>query len=171
MTQKYLKNKRIISGRAIARILAEHKKVFIRFLEAREKKGAFWNIKENIVEQFIDETKKDIPEYLSATIPAVMVQGAKENIEKWKTLLPSGYSLAFDLPTSPASNYVRALIDLHLSDYQGSILKTTRDELRTIIANGLDDKLSYGDIAKRISETDPFVFSKSRGKLIAVNEI
>lgn len=79
--------------------------------------------------------------------------------------------MAFDLPTSPASIYIRDLIDLNLSTRDGSTLKTTRDELRRIIADGLDDGKSYGQIAKEIREVDPFVFSKTRAKLISVNEI
>jgi uncharacterized protein with gpF-like domain len=58
-----------------------------------------------------------------------------------------------------------------LSQRNGSILKTTRDELRTLIANGIEEWESYGSIAKKIREVDPFVFSKARAKTIAVNEI
>lgn len=39
------------------------------------------------------------------------------------------------------------------------------------MADGLDSKLSYSDIAKQIQEVDPFVFSETRAKLISVNEI
>lgn len=38
MTQKYLKNKRITSGRAIYKILERWKKDFVKRLEARESK-------------------------------------------------------------------------------------------------------------------------------------
>lgn len=62
-------------------------------------------------------------------------------------------------------------MDLYLSERDGSILKTTRDELRRIISKGLEEGQSYGEIAKQIQETDPFVFSKYRAKLIAVNEV
>jgi uncharacterized protein with gpF-like domain len=58
-----------------------------------------------------------------------------------------------------------------LSQRNGSILKTTRDELRQLIADGIREGQSYGEIAKQIRETDPFVFSKARAKTIAVNEI
>ena len=171
MTQKYLKNKRITSGRAIYKILERWKKDFVKRLEDRESKGAFYEMKDDIVDGFIADIKYDLPEYFESELPPVMKQGAKGNIAKYSDLLPTGYSLAFDLPTSPASNYVRDLVDLHLSTRDGSTLKTTRDELRRIIADGLDDQGSYGSIAKNIRELDPFVFSKTRAKLIAVNEI
>lgn len=171
MTQKYLKNKRITSGRAIYKILERWKKDFIKRLEKEESKGAFYELKEDLVEWFIGEIKYDLPNYLEEEIPKVMEVWAKANITKYSALLPTGYSLAFDLPTSPASNYVRDLVDLHLSTRDGSTLKTTRDELRRIIADWLDNNGSYGSIARDIQELDPFVFSKTRAKLIAVNEI
>lgn len=58
-----------------------------------------------------------------------------------------------------------------ISNEDGSITKTTRDELRRLLSNGIDEGMSYGEIAKQIQETDPFVFSKYRAKLIAVNEV
>jgi hypothetical protein len=58
-----------------------------------------------------------------------------------------------------------------LSQKQGSINKTTNDELRNIIASWIDEWYSYGQIAKQIRETDPFVFSKKRANLIAVQEV
>lgn len=171
MTQKYLKNKRITSGRAIYKILERWEKDFVKRLEARESKGAFYEMKDDIVDGFIADIKYDLPDYFEKELPTVMEQGAKANITKYSELLPTGYSLAFDLPTSPASNYVRDLFDLHLSTRDGSTLKTTRDELRRIIADGLDNNGSYGSIAKDIQTLDPFVFSKTRAKLIAVNEV
>ena len=128
-------------------------------------------MKDDIVDGFIADIKYDLPDYFEKELPTVMEQGAKANITKYSELLPTGYSLAFDLPTSPASNYVRDLFDLHLSTRDGSTLKTTRDELRRIIADGLDNNGSYGSIAKDIQTLDPFVFSKTRAKLIAVNEV
>lgn len=128
-------------------------------------------MKDDIVDGFIADIKYDLPDYFEKELPTVMKQGAKANITKYSELLPTGYSLAFDLPTSPASNYVRDLVDLHLSTRDGSTLKTTRDELRRIIADGLDNNGSYGSIAKDIQTLDPLVFSKTRAKLIAVNEV
>lgn len=59
-----------------------------------------------------------------------MNQGAKNPIKRYKDLLPSNYSLSFDIETSPAEKYLRDLNDLMLSQRDGSILKTTRDRLR-----------------------------------------
>lgn len=171
MTKKYLKNKRITAGKEIGRILKRWSEEFIKRLDARESKGAFYEVKEDLVGDFLDDIKEDLPEYFEQELPTVMKNGAKEKIAKYKDILPPGYKLAFDLPTEPASNYIRELTDLHLSTRDGSTLKTTRDELRRIIADGLDNNGSYGSIAREIEASDPFVFSKTRAKLIAVNEI
>lgn len=82
MTQKYLKNKRITSGRAIYKILERWKKDFVKRLEDRESKGAFYEMKDDIVDGFISDIKYDLPEYLESELPPVMKQGAKENIAK-----------------------------------------------------------------------------------------
>jgi hypothetical protein len=56
-----------------------------------------------------------------------------------KYLLPDDYALVFDVDTEPATIYLNELEDLMLSQRNGSILKTTRDELRTLIANGIEE--------------------------------
>lgn len=66
-----------------------------------------------------------------------MTMGAAKNIRKYKDILPEGYRLAFDLPTAPAVKYINDLVDLNLSTRDGSTLKTTRDELRRILADGV----------------------------------
>lgn len=143
MTKKYLKNKRITVGRVLTKMLKGWSKEFVKRLREREAKGAFWSMKDDLVDGFITDIKYDLPDYLEKELPKVMETGAALNIRKYKEILPESYSLAFDLPTSPASNYVRDLVDLNLSIRDGSTLKTTRDELRRIIADGLDDKQSY----------------------------
>lgn len=60
---------------------------------------------------------------------------------------------------------------MHLSQRDGSISKTTNDEVRKLITDGVDAGKSYGMIAREIQDTDPWVFSKSRATLIAVQEV
>ncbi len=144
---------------------------FVALLRKKDNKSAIWEKKEDFIDDFIGDIKKDLPDFLKDELPAVMKKGAAPKIAKYKKLLPEGYSLAFNLPTSPASKYVRDLVDLNLSTRTGSTLKTTRDELRRIVADGIDKGSSYSEIADQIEELDPFVFSASRAKLISVNEI
>lgn len=111
----------------------------MRRLEKEEKKEFFREKKEDIVNGFIADIKYDLPDYFDKELPPVMKQGAKKNIRKYKDILPEGYKLSFDLPTAPAVKYIEALKDLHLSTRDGSTLKTTRDELRRILADGVRD--------------------------------
>lgn len=170
MTQKYLKNKRITSWRAIYKILQKWKKDFVILLE-KESKSFILEKKEDILDVFLWGIENDLPDYFDATLPWVMKMWASRNIKRYADLLPDNYKLDFDLPTAPAVKYLDDLRDLHLSDRDGSTLKTTRDEVRKIISDGVAVWDSYSTIAKRIEEVDPFVFSKTRAKLIAVNEV
>lgn len=58
-----------------------------------------------------------------------------------------------------------------LSQKDGSISKTTKERLLAIMEEGVANGESYGEIAKQIQQTDPWVFSKARATLIAVNEV
>lgn len=171
MSTKYLRNKRITTARAIYRMLKRWKSEFVVLLRKQEKKSAFYEVKADFIDEFLKDIRPELPDFLKDELPTVMKKWAAPQIAKYKDVLPQGYSLAFDLPTSPASNHVRELVDLHLSVRDGSTLKTTRDELRRIVADGIDKWSSYSEIADQIEELDPFVFSASRAKLIAVNEV
>lgn len=171
--ERYIKNQEEIKTRAIYRIFQKQKKRLVEMLE-KESKGFRLTVKgidDDIIDPFIDDTGEEIPEYLLEVLPKIMEEGAKEPIKRYKDLLPENYALVFNVDTEPATIYLANLYDLHLSQRQGSILRTTRDELRRIIGDGIREGLSYGEVAKQIIDEDPFVFSKSRAKMIAVNEI
>jgi uncharacterized protein with gpF-like domain len=119
----------------------------------------------------LEETKKLIPDYLLSALPTIMKRWARPNIDKFAEYLPKDYWLAFDIETSPASKYLKDMETLMLSEKEWSINRTTKDELKKILAEWVDNWLSYGQIAKQIKETDPFVFSKSRAELIAIQEV
>lgn len=172
--ERYVRNHENIKTRAIHSIFRKEKELFCKRLEAEEKRAGRWERKiseADLIDPFLDEISPDVPEYLLTVLPKIMNDGAKEPIKRYKKLLPEGYSLSFDIDTSPASKYLQDLEDLMLSQKQGSILKTTRDELRSIMEKGVVEGNSYGAIAKQIREVDPWVFSKTRAKTIAVNEI
>lgn len=171
--EKYIRNQEAIKTRAIYAIFKKQKALFIEKLEKLQEKKAYSlkEVNDDFVDPYLDEIAPDVPEYLLTVLPTIMEKGAEEAILRYKDLLPDDYALNFDLPGEPAAEYLNQLEDLMLSQRQGSILKTTRDELRGIIARGATEGSSYGEIAKQIRETDPFVFSKARANLIAVNEI
>lgn len=163
---RYLRGQELIKTREMSRMFKRQKEQFATLLESFDKKSIH-----NELQAFIDQVNAEDVEYLLSVMPAVMKQGAKPEILKYKDQLPKGYALGFDLPTEPASIYLRNLEKLHLSDRDGSISKTTNDEIRNIIADGIDQGQSYSQVAKTVRETDTFVFSKTRANLIAVQEI
>lgn len=171
--ERYLRNHERIKARAIARILSKQKASFCDHLETQKKSIQYKQGEdiEFIVEVWLAIIASEIPDYLEHVLPWVMIEGARTPIKKYADLLPSGYSLAFDIDASPASNYIRDMRNLMLSERNGSILLTTKRELIDILSSGVQEWLSYGDIAKQIRGTDPFVFSKTRAKLIAINEV
>ncbi len=171
--ERYLKNHERIKARAIARIFTSQKKSFCAFLDTQKKN---FQIKQGediefVVDVWIATIASEIPDYLNHVLPGVMIEGAREPIKRYRELLPSGYSLAFDIETSQASNYLRDMTDLMLSEKNGSILKTTKDELRHILEQGVAEWMSYSQIADQIRGVDPFVFSQTRAKVIAINEV
>ena len=162
---QYIRNQEKVKERAIVKILSEQQSLFCSKLDKENK-----DLADDIVDSFINETESEIPNYFVEALPTIMNKAVNEKKKEYKQL-PWSYSLSFDVETSPASEYIRNLEELHLSQRDGSINKTTNDELRRIIADWIDEGLSYGQIAKQIRETAPFVFSRSRAKLIAVQEV
>lgn len=162
---EYIRNQEKIRWRAITKILEAQKGTFCTLLDWQKSFG------DDIVKEFMDKTWSELPEYLVDVVPVIMERGKEDTKQDFKKEMPQGYSLWFDIETSPASIYIRELEELHLSQRKWSISKTTNDELRKIIADWIDEGLSYWQVAKLIRETDPFVFSKSRAELIAVQEI
>jgi hypothetical protein len=167
MNSKYLNNQIRLKAKRIERILKDQKKQFIEILQNWNELKAWKAF--SPLDEFLSLSADQVPNYLYSAIPAIMNQAIRDKIKEFSQL--KGFSLGFDLPTSPASNYIRDRSTLMLSTRQGSILKTTRDQLRGIIATGLDNGLSYSDIAEQIQKVDTYVFSKGRAKAIAQNEV
>jgi hypothetical protein len=171
--ERYLRNQEKIKSRAIYAIFQEQKEGFCIMLE-EESKSFRIEVKKgegDIVKKFVEKTKYEIPNYLVKVLPAIMIEGAKIPIKRYKDLLPEGYALVFDVDTAPAAVYLQNMTDLMLSQKKGSISRTTKNELLNILEKGIADGKSYGAIAKQIREVDPFVFSKARSKTIATNEL
>ena len=177
--ETFIRNHETIKARAIYAIFKTQKARFIERLQAAEEKrkaakgfGIERKITEDdLINPFLDEIAPDVPEYLLTVLPRIMQEGAKGSIKRYKDLLPEDYGLVFDVETAPAAKYLSDLEDLMLSQKDGSTLKTTRDRLRAIMEEGVANGDSYGEIAKKIKEQDPWVFSKARATLIAANEV
>ena len=138
--ERYINTHEKIKARAISAIFRKEKALFIEKLNTESKKFS-WEKKvspDEFIDPFLDEIAPDVPSYLLNVLPSIMNEGASEPIKRYKDLLPEDYTLAFDIETSPASKYLQELEDLMLSQNEGSILRTTRDELRVIMADGID---------------------------------
>lgn len=81
-------------------------------------------------------------------------------------------TVSFDLRNRETTRYLSELRVLHLSNYRGSIDKTTRDGVLNVIKRGVDDGVAYTEMAKRIrDQVDSGLFSKARAEMIAVNQM
>lgn len=158
--RNYVRNQEKIKERQLSIILNKEKNYLISILEKESKST------KSIVDEFTKKTKDWIPKYLITALPTVMNR-AMQNVKSKFKEIPKNYTLWFNIETSPASNYIR-----DVAKWQWWMIeKTTSDELKKIIANWIDDWKSYWEIWKLIRETDPFVFSRARANLIAVQEV
>jgi pantothenate synthetase len=64
---KYIRNQERIKTRALAKILKQQKSLFISELEKENK-----YIGQDLIEKFLEETKKLIPDYLLSALPTIM---------------------------------------------------------------------------------------------------
>lgn len=102
-------------------------------------------------------------------------------VRSWKKMSKYGSKvLAYDLSVSvdwnlldqEAVKYFDTVSSLHLSQRDGSILKTTQDGIKRVIQKWLEEWLSYGAIAWKIQEQVwAWVFSKARAEVIAINQL
>lgn len=166
----YIRRQEKQKTRDLARLLRIQGLAVANALETLDTKAFSWE-KKGIVENALQLVLPIIPEYLLEVLPSIIKRGAKPTIDKYSKLLPEDYNITFNLPTSPASDYLRRNHELHLSDRQGSISKGTKDMVSALIASGIDEGKSYGEIANDIREGVAYPFSRARAKLIAVNEV
>lgn len=84
----------------------------------------------------------------------------------------SQLGVSFDLVNPEAVEYVRKLKDLQLSNFRGSIQRTTKGRIQQILVEGIEKGTSYGEIARKIrSQGNAGVFSRARAETIAVNQV
>lgn len=157
-------------AKGVYAILRKQEKELISILEREVKSYERKGIAEDI-EEFLENAKNAIPTYLFKSLQYTMQQSYKLAFGQWKNYLPDyKATLSFNIPTEPAVAYLRRMETLHLSQAQGSIYATTQKEILTILREWVSSWVSYTEIAKQIQNTQPFVFSKARAKLIAVQE-
>jgi len=126
---------------------------------------------------FEEELEKLI-EYINTQIVLIITKKAKQVIWAWFNAwkkqfkkLTEWFAIQWNLRNDEAVRYLQKLEDLHLSNKDGSIWKTTKSHIIHLLQKWTNDWLSYAEIWEQISKLDPFVFSQARWELIAVTEI
>ena len=157
-------------AKGIYAIFRKQEKELISILEREIKSYEIKSIEED-VRAFIENIRSTIPGYLFSSLQYTMKQAYAQAYKPFSTFLKDyKKNLVFNIETEPAVRFLRSMETLHLSERDGSIFQTTKKEILTILSDGVKLGKSYTQIAKEIRETQPFVFSKSRAQLIAVQE-
>lgn len=150
--------------------LQRGKRKLIKFLEKKDRE----------TKDFSDELVF-LTYQIIATLPLIVTKRAKKTL--WtafskskkrvskKTDKLDDFNINWNLRNDEAAIYINNLKELHLSQRQWSISRTTKLGIIDIIKDWVNEWISYWDMAEQITKKDPFIFSKARAELIAVNEI
>lgn len=117
---------------------------------------------------FLDNYISPLVQKLVDKVKPIIKRGTKDHPDKDK--IPE-FEIDFSIATRPEAVYVEALKTLHLSQKKWSITLTTVERIQDAVAKWVKNWLSYSEIADRIEELDPFVFSRTRAELIAINQV
>lgn len=113
--------------------------------------------------------QEDLADDLELLASQTMLRAGKAQISKMKL---GSAGIVFSLNHPEAVSYLEALKELHLSNYRGSINRTTKDKIKKLLVDGANEGLSYTEVAKQITaQGKAGVFSQARGELIATREI
>lgn len=90
----------------------------------------------------------------------------------YKDLNMADAGVSFDLVNESALAYLQALKDIQLSDYRGSISRTTRRKIIEILTDAAESGASAQKTAEEImKQGKEGIFTRSRAQMIATNEI
>lgn len=122
----------------------------------------------------IDETLDEMPftdsiiDAMAAASSLALLRGSARTIQRHEPIS----EFRIDLQHEGAIQYLNNLQALHLSQRDGSISKTTEQNILQVIIDGLDKGDSYTKIANSIREQgNAGVFSKARAQTIAIDQI
>jgi hypothetical protein len=122
----------------------------------------------------LDDILNNIPnrerfvEEIEVVSRATMKKGGDTSV---KQLALKQFGVDFSLSNQGAIQYFAAKTALELSDYRGNINNTTKQRVKEIVLEGLQEGRSYQETARLIREQGEHgVFSRARAELIAVHE-
>lgn len=166
----FIRKKEVIIEKWIKKILNRQLKQLVEILSREVKIYSIKSIEDDVF-FWIESIKAQIPEYLFTSLQPIMQSAYKQSFNAYKNWLPDYKNkLIFNVDTEPAVRYLRNLENLHLSERDWSIFKTTKKEILTLLAEWVKSWKSYTQIWEEIQNINPFVFSEERAKLIAIQE-
>ena len=164
MQNKYLQKKEIAFANTIYRFLVKSKVRIQNLL-----------IKYDRQKDFSEDSNKLITE-INLGLAILIYSKDKWFINKWVSVINkqfnTGFAIDWWLVNEPAVKYLNEIIRIHSSNViNWSIWHTTYTRITKLIRDWIQEKYTYTEIAKKITELDPLVFSKSRAENIAVTEL
>jgi len=130
------------------------------------------NTIENEIEVLLDQLpyKKDLATEIVTFMKLAIKRGGKQLVKELD--LKNEYGISFDVTNPRATQFLQEKEVWELSNAQGNIDGTTKKRLKGVLIDAHDTGKSYNETAKKIQGLSKAgVFSKERGKLIAVREI
>ena len=106
---------------------------------------------------------------ISDDIKKVVQVGHKTNYRLHKQDMVK-FGISFNVNNPAVNQYMRDFEALQLSDREGSISLTTKNNVIAELRKWVEENLSYTQVAKNIQALDQTLFSFNRAKLIAVRE-
>lgn len=164
MDFNYQKRQEEIVANAIYQSLKKDKKAIQNYL--RKLDSQKWIL--DSLSIFLDSYISPLVQKLIDKVKPIIKRGAKDHEHASK--IPN-FEIDFSIPTKPEAIYIEALKWLHLSQRKWSISLTTSERIQDAVVKWVKNWLSYSEIADTIEELDPFVFSRNRAELIAINQV
>lgn len=166
MNKKYTDRQEKLLTTSIYKDLQNDRKELQKYLRKFESQKS---ILDNL-SLFLDNYISPLVNRMVDKLKGVIERGAKDGRTWYEDLSPT-FNIDFSIPTKPEAVYLEALKDLHLSQKRGSITFTTVSRIRDAVTEWVRLGYTYGQIADKIQELDPFVFSRNRAEIIAINQV
>ena len=123
------------------------------------------------INKFLEELpdEEDIADAVAGGGEVAYRKGAKAAHTKFEM---DAVGIDFSLINNDAIDYLKAKKTLHLSNYRGSISRTTKKQILKILTDAAETGQSYQETGRKIkAQGEEGVFSRYRSEMIATNEI
>jgi len=138
-------------------------------------KAAVVRLERKSIQDEINKMLEDLPE--NEEIAEAVGNGGQAAYKKGAKAAHTKFDMDavgidFSLINADAVDYLKAKKTLHLSDYRGSIKRTTKRQILKILTEAAETGQSYQETGRKIrAQGEEGVFSRYRSEMIATNEI